>query len=236
MAQPRARVRKAWPFWISVDAAPTCTQIYPDSAPYTGSSFASSWPRPHRPNSTSLCARSRCVPCSPPSPVRLRAPLRPGLMKFGKTYTQYIEREVRSNLFGCSYVEFKRFKKLLKACPLHHAPCRAPLLLSNGSAPPASPLSPPSPSSPAVFSCPGSCPPPLLACLFVSFLLDPLLPDFCGVSVLAVSTSMLASTIVMFFFLSCLGFLCYSSVYSWMINVVSSPLMIRLLLFNSMVV
>jgi hypothetical protein len=51
-------------------------------------------------------------------------------MKFGKAYTEYIERESHSHLLGCSYVEFKRLKKVLKRCPLHLAQChqtRAPV-------------------------------------------------------------------------------------------------------------
>ncbi|CAK9206679.1 unnamed protein product [Sphagnum troendelagicum] len=40
-------------------------------------------------------------------------------MKFGKTYSEYIEKYGRNRLSGCSYVEFKRLKKLLKKCPLH---------------------------------------------------------------------------------------------------------------------
>ncbi|EFJ28180.1 hypothetical protein SELMODRAFT_94393 [Selaginella moellendorffii] len=37
-------------------------------------------------------------------------------MKFGKRYTEYVEKEGRRLLEGCSYVEFKRHKKLLKRC------------------------------------------------------------------------------------------------------------------------
>lgn len=40
-------------------------------------------------------------------------------MKFGKTYSEYIEKEARNHLAGCSYVEFKRLKKVLKKCPYH---------------------------------------------------------------------------------------------------------------------
>jgi E3 ubiquitin-protein ligase BAH len=40
-------------------------------------------------------------------------------MKFGKTYSEYVEKNGRNRLSGCSYVEFKRLKKLLKKCPLH---------------------------------------------------------------------------------------------------------------------
>ncbi len=39
-------------------------------------------------------------------------------MKFGKTYSEYIDKHARNRLSGCSYVEFKRLKKLLKKCPL----------------------------------------------------------------------------------------------------------------------
>lgn len=41
-------------------------------------------------------------------------------MKFGKTYSEYIEKEAANQLAGCSYVEFKRLKKLLKNCPIVH--------------------------------------------------------------------------------------------------------------------
>nr|XP_024366522.1 probable E3 ubiquitin-protein ligase BAH1-like [Physcomitrium patens] len=38
-------------------------------------------------------------------------------MKFGKTYTEFIEKEVACNqLAGCSYVKFERLKKILKKC------------------------------------------------------------------------------------------------------------------------
>lgn len=40
-------------------------------------------------------------------------------MKFGKTYSEFIEREASTQLAGCSYVEFKKLKKVLKRCPMH---------------------------------------------------------------------------------------------------------------------
>ncbi|KAG6546831.1 hypothetical protein Mapa_011684 [Marchantia paleacea] len=42
-------------------------------------------------------------------------------MKFGKKYTLFVETEAQRLLPECSNVEFKRFKKLLKRCPLHCA-------------------------------------------------------------------------------------------------------------------
>ncbi len=39
-------------------------------------------------------------------------------MKFGKIYSEYIDKHARNRLSGYSYVEFKRLKKLLKKCPL----------------------------------------------------------------------------------------------------------------------
>ncbi|KAG0578392.1 hypothetical protein KC19_4G019300 [Ceratodon purpureus] len=39
-------------------------------------------------------------------------------MKFGKTYTEFIEKEAGNQLAGCSYVEFKRLKKVLKRCTM----------------------------------------------------------------------------------------------------------------------
>ncbi len=42
----------------------------------------------------------------------------PENMKFGKTYSEYIDKHARNRLSGCSNVEFKRLKKLLKKCPL----------------------------------------------------------------------------------------------------------------------
>ncbi|XP_024392630.1 probable E3 ubiquitin-protein ligase BAH1-like [Physcomitrium patens] len=40
-------------------------------------------------------------------------------MKFGKTYTEFIEKEASVQLAGCSYVEFKKLKKVLKKCTMH---------------------------------------------------------------------------------------------------------------------
>jgi len=40
-------------------------------------------------------------------------------MKFGKTYSEFIEKEAGNQLAGCSYVEFKRLKKVLKRCTMH---------------------------------------------------------------------------------------------------------------------
>lgn len=92
-------------------------------------------------------------------------------MKFGKTYTEYIERESHSQLLGCSYVEFKRLKKVLKSCPFHHVQCRQahlPIpssslgdhrLLSNGphdDEPLADGVPPPT-TQEVSLSCPGSC-------------------------------------------------------------------------------
>lgn len=48
------------------------------------------------------------------------------LMKFGKTYTEYIESDIQNRLSGCSYDEFKQLKKVLKRCTLHHSQCRPP--------------------------------------------------------------------------------------------------------------
>jgi len=42
-------------------------------------------------------------------------------MKFGKAYSEYIEKEAAKELAGCSHVEFKRLKKLLKNCPMHES-------------------------------------------------------------------------------------------------------------------
>lgn len=52
-------------------------------------------------------------------------------MKFGKTYTEYKERETFNRLSGCSYVEFKRLKKVLKRCPLHDLPCSSSIPTSS---------------------------------------------------------------------------------------------------------
>ena len=43
-------------------------------------------------------------------------------MKFGKTYSEFIEKEASIQLAGCSYVEFKKLKKVLKRCPMHDSP------------------------------------------------------------------------------------------------------------------
>lgn len=40
-------------------------------------------------------------------------------MKFGKTYSEFIEKEAGNQLAGCSYVEFNRLKKVLKKCTMH---------------------------------------------------------------------------------------------------------------------
>lgn len=42
-------------------------------------------------------------------------------MKFGKTYSEFIEKEASVQLAGCSYVKFKKLKKVLKKCTMHDA-------------------------------------------------------------------------------------------------------------------
>lgn len=42
-------------------------------------------------------------------------------MKFGKTYMEFIEKEASVQLAGCSYVKFKKLKKVLKKCTMHDA-------------------------------------------------------------------------------------------------------------------
>eukprot|EP00246_Nothoceros_aenigmaticus_P018251 TRINITY_DN9479_c0_g2_i2.p1 TRINITY_DN9479_c0_g2~~TRINITY_DN9479_c0_g2_i2.p1 ORF type:complete len:353 (-),score=38.02 TRINITY_DN9479_c0_g2_i2:25-1083(-) len=49
-------------------------------------------------------------------------------MKFCKQYSEFIEREGKCKIPGCTYVQFKRFKKLLKRCP---APGPVGLRLNN---------------------------------------------------------------------------------------------------------
>jgi len=41
-------------------------------------------------------------------------------MKFGKTYSEFIEKEASIQLAGCSYVRFKKLKKVLKRCTMHN--------------------------------------------------------------------------------------------------------------------
>lgn len=43
-------------------------------------------------------------------------------MKFGRAYTIYVQSEAQRLIPKCPYVEFKRFKKLLKRCPHLIAP------------------------------------------------------------------------------------------------------------------
>jgi hypothetical protein len=43
-------------------------------------------------------------------------------MKFGRAYTIYVQTEAQRLIPQCPYVEFKKFKKLLKRCPHLTAP------------------------------------------------------------------------------------------------------------------